>query len=630
VSGPGLSADQAAAVRGVLASSGDVNVIVGPAGTGKTTTMGVVSAAWQANGGIVVGLAVTQTAANELAQATGGNAEKIAKLLYETRRINRSAFPVHAARWGITAGQLVIMDEAGLTDRAAMVQVSLLCEQAGAKLVLVGDHEQLESPEACGAMRLMAQTAGAFELGQVHRFVHVWERDASLRLRAGDVGVLDEYAEHGRIYGGTPEANERRAVRFALADHLSGRRVFVLAGTNERAAGVAGAFRDGLVAHGRVEADGVRLHDGNRAGVGDRIVARENDRSMTTTGGGWVTNRSVYEVVARDRSGGLTVAVVDPETGRADRADWVTLPAGYVGVNVELEYAGTVHAAQGGTRLASQALVGERDTANGLYVALTRGRESNVAHVDSETEAAHDRKPTVENPVAVLARVVGREDSAEAVSALEAYDLAVTKAKSLRTLFPIWQDLEAEHAKARWQARLSAALGDNVALSVTGSAAWPTLVARLATIEAAGGDPAAVLEAAIASRSLGDAGDVAAVLHYRLELEASTAERACSLHAPFSLRDIGASRYTAALLRVGARMDQQIVELGEQALEDPLVWGGTARPGARGHGGPDGVGGAGRDGGVVPRGVYRRGIRPYRGDTPACSAGGPSVVDGGQ
>jgi conjugative relaxase-like TrwC/TraI family protein len=207
-SGPGLSADQAAAVRGVLASSGDVNVIVGPAGTGKTTTMGVVSAAWQANGGTVVGLAVTQTAANELAQATGGKAENIAKLLYETRRIDRAAFPVHAARWGIGAGQLVIMDEAGLTDRAAMVAVARLCEQAGAKLVLVGDHEQLESPEACGAMRLIAQTAGTFELGQVHRFVHVWERDASLRLRAGDVGVLDEYAEHGRIYGGTPEANE--------------------------------------------------------------------------------------------------------------------------------------------------------------------------------------------------------------------------------------------------------------------------------------------------------------------------------------------------------------------------------------------------------------------------------------
>jgi hypothetical protein len=137
------------------------------------------------------------------------------------------------------------MDEAGMTDRAAMVAVARLCEQAGAKLVLVGDHEQLESPEARGAMRLMARVAETFELGQVHRFACDWERDASLRLRAGDVEVLDEYAAHGRIYGGTAEANERRAVRLALADHLSGGRVFILAGTNERAARVAGLFRPG-------------------------------------------------------------------------------------------------------------------------------------------------------------------------------------------------------------------------------------------------------------------------------------------------------------------------------------------------------------------------------------------------
>ncbi len=217
-----------------------------------------------------------------------------------------------------------------MTDRQAMVAVARLCEQAGAKLVLVGDHEQLESPEARGAMRLMARVAETFELGRVHRFVNDWERDASLRLRAGDVEVLDEYAAHGRIYGGTVEANEHRAVRLALADHLSGGRVFILAGTNERAARVAGLFRQGLVAHGLVEAGGVRLGDGNLAGVGDRIVCRTNDRTLTTCRGSFVTNRSVYEVVARDGGGVLTVAVVDPATGMADRGDWVALPAAYV------------------------------------------------------------------------------------------------------------------------------------------------------------------------------------------------------------------------------------------------------------------------------------------------------------
>lgn len=281
-----LSEDQAAAVRGVLGSRADVTVIVGPAGTGKTATMRTVVEAWQANGGSVLGLALSQTAANELARATGARAENIAKLLYENRRVDAKAFPGHAGRWQVQAGQLVVMDEAGMTGRAAMAQVARLCELAGAKLVLVGDHELLESPQARGAMRLIAKSAPSFELGEVHRFTNEWERDASLRLRAADPEVLEEYAAHGRIYGGTAEANEGRAVRLALADHLDGRRVFILAGTNERAARVAGVFRDGLVAHGLVEADGVRLGDGNRAGVGDRIVARQNTALRTTGGAG--------------------------------------------------------------------------------------------------------------------------------------------------------------------------------------------------------------------------------------------------------------------------------------------------------------------------------------------------------
>src|SRR6202012_972922 len=132
-----------------------------------------------------------------------------------------------------------------------------LCQLAGAKLVLVGDHAQLESPEARGSLRLMASHADTFELGRVHRFAAEWERDASLRLRAGDPAALEDYAARGRGYGGTPAEDERRAVRFALADHLAGRRAFILAGTNERAARVAGTFRPALVGYGLVEADGV-------------------------------------------------------------------------------------------------------------------------------------------------------------------------------------------------------------------------------------------------------------------------------------------------------------------------------------------------------------------------------------
>jgi hypothetical protein len=173
---------------------------------------------------------------------------------------------------------------------------------------------------------------------------------------------------------------------------------------------VAGRFRDGLVAYGRVEAAGARLEDGNLAGVGDRIVTRVNDRTLTTDRGRFVTNRTVYEVLSRGRDGDLTLGVVDPVSGFVDRDDTVTLPSDYVSNNVVLEYAGTTHAAQGGTRFVSHALIAERDRVSSVYVALSRGREANLAHVDSEIEASQDSQPMVQDPVAVLARILSRDE----------------------------------------------------------------------------------------------------------------------------------------------------------------------------------------------------------------------------
>ena len=158
-------------------------------------------------------------------------------------------------------------------------------------------------------------------------------------------------------YGGTAEANETRAVRLALADHLAGRRVFTLAGTNERAARVAGRFRDGLVAYKRVEAEGVRLSDGNLAGVGDRIVTRVNERTMTTSRGRFVTNRSVYQVLSRHRDGALTVGVVDPATGFV--ADNVILPRRRRSCNLGVERT----AASPSLRLSRNTAVGEEQMA---------------------------------------------------------------------------------------------------------------------------------------------------------------------------------------------------------------------------------------------------------------------------
>ena len=206
------------------------------------------------------------------------------------------------------------------------------------------------------------------------------------------------------------------------------------------------------------------------------------------------------------------------------------------------------------------------------YVALSRGREANLAHVDSEIEASQDSQPTVQDPVAVLARILGRDEPGDALSALEARDAAMEQAKSLRTLFPIWQDLDGEHTKTTWRDRLTASVDPGFAARLTTAPAWPSLAARLHTIEAAGGDPEAALNAAIAERPLIGVADVAAVLHYRLDPQVASGEADPGLHVPFSIRPLLDSPYRPALRQVAARMDQRITELGERAAQSPPEW----------------------------------------------------------
>ena len=200
-----LDGEQSAAVTAVAASGLRLEALVGPAGTGKTTTMGTLARAWTSTGRQVVGVSIAENATRVLATEAGIPAVNAAKLIFEhTHRPPRQR---HQSWWqdtyAVRPGALVILDEAGMASRQTIDHLTAICAQAGAKLLLVGDPEQLPSPDAGGAFELVATHTGAATLGQVRRFTQSWERAASLRLRAGDPTVLDEYDRRGRITGGT-------------------------------------------------------------------------------------------------------------------------------------------------------------------------------------------------------------------------------------------------------------------------------------------------------------------------------------------------------------------------------------------------------------------------------------------
>ena len=108
--------------------------------------------------------------------------------------------------------------------------------QAGARVVATGDTAQLGAVEAGGMFRLLAQEVPAAQLHEVRRFDADWEREASVRLRDGDLAAVAVYDRHGRIRGADQEAAYDRAAAMWLADHLRGKDVLLLAGSNAEAA----------------------------------------------------------------------------------------------------------------------------------------------------------------------------------------------------------------------------------------------------------------------------------------------------------------------------------------------------------------------------------------------------------
>jgi len=248
-----LGADQAAAVCGILTSGAAVETLVGPAGTGKSFVVGALTKAWQDpalwDGAVhrVVGLATSQIATEVLA-GEGLEARNITRWLATQHRLAEGGTHAEDVPWRLAAGDLVVVDESAMTNTADLAAIHAHTEQAGAKLLLTGDHRQLVVVGAGGGMSMVAAAAPSYELAEARRFANRWERQASLRLRDGDQGALADYHRHGRIIdGGAIEQTEALAARAWLADTLSGRHSLLIVDTNEQAARLSAHIRAELI-----------------------------------------------------------------------------------------------------------------------------------------------------------------------------------------------------------------------------------------------------------------------------------------------------------------------------------------------------------------------------------------------
>jgi conjugative relaxase-like TrwC/TraI family protein len=398
--GDRVSEEQLVAARHLCLSPTVLACLVGPAGTGKTTTLRVASAAWRAGGRRVVALAPSSAAAQVLGDELGLPADNLHKWLHDNATIGQS---------GLRRGDIVLVDEAGMAGTLRLAAVLIAVRTAGASVRLIGDPQQLTAVEAGGAFRLLTTATPTSELTTLHRFVDPAEARATMAIRSGDVRAADHYTERKRVVSGDAAAMTEAVFAAWRADTSQRLHSLMLTLDREQARGLNQRAQVDRQIHGTVDArGGVELHDGTRAGVGDWIVTRANARMLQTSrGSDFVKNGDAWIVRDIGADGSLLAQ-------RRGSASTVRLPAAYVRRAVELGYAVTVHRAQGLTCDTAHATITDTTSREQLYVAVSRARQRSHIYLARDTDAAADDAHDSLSPFAapdqaqVLADCIGR------------------------------------------------------------------------------------------------------------------------------------------------------------------------------------------------------------------------------
>ncbi len=599
-----LSVDQALAVEQIASSGRVLDVLVGPAGTGKSMTMAGLRSTWEAEHGpgSVVGLAPSAAAAEVLADELGIDTENTAKWLTEHRlqpdrqtkldrlrtqiattnlspdtamkvRRRLDAIQGDLDRWRLRPGQLVIVDEASLAGTFALDELVTAAGDAGAKVVLVGDWAQLSAVEAGGMFRaLVADRDGhAPELCDVRRFVAAWEKTASVRLRAGNTAAIDAYQAHHRITSGDRDELLDALYQAWKTDTQAGLSSLMIAGDRRTVAELNDRARAARVAAGQVSAAGVTT-GGGTVGVGDVVVSRQNDRRLTC-GGRWVRNGDRWTVTAVGDDASLTVR-------RLHGGGQVVLPAGYVADHVELGYASTAHRCQGRTVDTAHALISPTTTREVLYVSATRGRQHNQLYVDTcydpDPQTGHDRATPAQTTQDVLTGILANEGAD--LAAHQAMRRAHHQAESIATLAAEYQTIAAAAQTEHWDTLLRrGGLTDTQIEAVHASEAHGPLQTALRDAEARGLDIEATLPGLVRGRTLTGTDDIASVLHARIDAwTAATRTR----HHPAGLiaglipkaHNITDADMARALQERQTAIAQRAIAVARQAIENREPW----------------------------------------------------------
>ncbi len=363
---PTLGGDQAAAVADTATTTAAVSVLIGPAGTGKTYALNTVRELFEASGWRVRGAAPSARAATELASGAGIESSTMHSLL---RRLAEGT-----DRFAST--DLLVVDEAGMADIRTLQRLVSAATDAGARVLLVGDHRQLPEVGAGGGFLFATEHAHTVtQLSVNRRQKQPWEQTALTALRDGDVlEAVNAYVSYNRVIV-APDGGEmiEAAVNAWFDAQVSGVDLALVAGTNE----MVDRLNTSVLA--RLTAPGGSLHHtdtmefgGDTWHVGQRVVVRRNYRDHLDPTV-QVRNGQTGTVANSDGREGIMVLLDDT----AEPA-WLNQRFLDASGRITAGYASTIHRTQGGTWDAAITVGLDGLYREGAYTALSRGRNENL------------------------------------------------------------------------------------------------------------------------------------------------------------------------------------------------------------------------------------------------------------
>ncbi len=261
-------------MRQLLGSGNGLDLVIGQAGTGKSTMLGAARVGWESAGYQVIGTAIASRTAAELQASTGIESTTMARLLIDLERGDTT----------LTHRHVIVVDEASLLGSRSLDRLQRQVDGARAKLVLVGDNRQLSSIDAGGALRSLSQTLSAhvIELTTNRRQSEVdqeWERQALLQLRNGGIApAIAAYDAHDRIAIATDVVAAREQLMNLWWSVHAEATTAIMAVTRADVAALNQLARQRRRDAGKLGTE-IRLTSGKEFAVGDRIAFEKNARA---------------------------------------------------------------------------------------------------------------------------------------------------------------------------------------------------------------------------------------------------------------------------------------------------------------------------------------------------------------